>query len=480
MADLIRCRGALVAVAAVLLLSAHAGCASGPSVDELLRRSELSLACRAARTPDERVRVWSGILKELDLRVTARMLSDKEVRALFGKRAWPDVRRYRFVLVTRTSRISKRSWAAYEKDTLDLWGFKLRYGGEAFVFRRQGPKAILAMTPKISTGRSWSMGGLLLDGITRLLTFGRLDFSLRHRLAPKSRAKLLSGGAYWSRLATIFHHSVGKERCVTKGSRRTCRVLLVLATQDNYIGSWPNYDGRVDAIVFRRWGKQPCDHYANQVIPLAGGATVRERLAKTFAKGPVPLWKHARESWNWHPGRARQLRFDRRMAARRTKRLNALLAALRAEIGKPVTSAALKHALRLAGVAPEIRRFDDSFYYSYKSLGLSLRFVKPTSTLAAIFLYRGLADGFWEFGGTLPAGLRWSSTRAEVEKKLGRPSKEGGGRYLRYYSRYASLGLGFNYTSKSTTDLSNRIRVIVLSRALPKSSQPKPRPRPRP
>ncbi|KAI9484879.1 hypothetical protein BDB00DRAFT_852979 [Zychaea mexicana] len=83
---------------------------------------------------------------------------------------------------------------------------------------------------------------------------------------------------------------------------------------------------------------------------------------------------------------------------------------------------------------PVIKRFPDSTYYSYKSLGLSLSFT-PTRKgsdkllLDSIDIYNGhTRDGFQPFvGKEYPYGFTPQTQAHEIVSQLGEPDRKGGG-----------------------------------------------------
>jgi len=111
----------------------------------------------------------------------------------------------------------------------------------------------------------------------------------------------------------------------------------------------------------------------------------------------------------------------------------------------------------------EISKFDDSYYYNFKSIGLSMKF-DNSDKLTTIFVYSDSADGYRQFQGDLPYGLSFTNTRKEIESVLGTPDRSGGGEYFNCWSRYISKGIGFTYNSKNCNDLDAQIHHITISK----------------
>ncbi|KAI8142982.1 hypothetical protein BJV82DRAFT_644721 [Fennellomyces sp. T-0311] len=101
-------------------------------------------------------------------------------------------------------------------------------------------------------------------------------------------------------------------------------------------------------------------------------------------------------------------------------------------------------ARRLLGLPPDSdaiseylkeKRFPDSTYYSYKSLGLSLCFTPKNGTLAldSIDIYNGhTRDGFQPFTGSeYPYGITPETQAHEIVSQLGEPDRKGGGAQTR-------------------------------------------------
>lgn len=101
--------------------------------------------------------------------------------------------------------------------------------------------------------------------------------------------------------------------------------------------------------------------------------------------------------------------------------------------------------------------------YLCKSKGVELHMggINGTTVLHILLFAQG-ADGYSQYQGELPYGLSWSDTRAEVEQKLGLPSKSFGEGRLPYSVLYEDLGLQVNYDTPSMEDMSARIHHLVV------------------
>jgi len=109
----------------------------------------------------------------------------------------------------------------------------------------------------------------------------------------------------------------------------------------------------------------------------------------------------------------------------------------------------------------EISRHSDSYYYSFKSKGISLRF-NSDDILTTVFLYSEGADGFRQFQGKLPFGLTFLDKRKDIEKLLGYPEKMGGNGVIKFWVGYPSKALGITYNTKNVNNLNAKIYTIYL------------------
>ena len=139
-------------------------------------------------------------------------------------------------------------------------------------------------------------------------------------------------------------------------------------------------------------------------------------------------------------------------------------AALSSMLGKSINNAQVKTWLSELGACTEaiIDRFSDSYYYNFKSEGISLRFNNRDDELTTVFLYSEGADRFRKYQGVLPFGLSFQLTRKEVESILGPPEESGGDGIIDFWTSYRSKRIGITYDGKRTDDLNLRIRNISI------------------
>jgi hypothetical protein len=131
-------------------------------------------------------------------------------------------------------------------------------------------------------------------------------------------------------------------------------------------------------------------------------------------------------------------------------------------LGKKFKSKEVQAFLKTLPGKIEVAKFQECYFHSSRDGGISLRF-DTKDVLTTIFLYAEGAEQFKQYSGELPNGLTFALTRAEIEKKLGKPDKSGGAGVIEYWVSYPMLGIGVTYRSKSTTDLNNKIRHISVS-----------------
>lgn len=128
-------------------------------------------------------------------------------------------------------------------------------------------------------------------------------------------------------------------------------------------------------------------------------------------------------------------------------------------IGKDIRGAEIQEWLSEVEDSPEISRFDDVFFYSYKRYGISLRF-DVEEKLSGIFLYSEGADDYRQYQGELPFKLSFTLTRKEIEDILGKPNKSGGRGNIKYWVIYPSKGITITYNDKSIDNLNARIYTL--------------------
>jgi len=128
---------------------------------------------------------------------------------------------------------------------------------------------------------------------------------------------------------------------------------------------------------------------------------------------------------------------------------------LSSSLGKAAHSPEIEALVSKIGASPKISKYDDCYFYNFKSQGISLRFEKATGTLSAIFLYP-------EYEGGLLFGLTFHSTRSEVESLLGPPDPSGGNGVIDQWTNYPSKGL-YLMDGKRRDDLNVHISQLALT-----------------
>ena len=99
-----------------------------------------------------------------------------------------------------------------------------------------------------------------------------------------------------------------------------------------------------------------------------------------------------------------------------------------ASLGKHHNDGVVTNLLSSIGDNPEVMNLEIT-YYIYKKKGMNLVF-DENLMLSSIQLYPQGVDGYDEYTGDLPQGIRFHSSRAEVRSKFGNPTASGGGNVL--------------------------------------------------
>jgi hypothetical protein len=131
-------------------------------------------------------------------------------------------------------------------------------------------------------------------------------------------------------------------------------------------------------------------------------------------------------------------------------------------IGLEINSTEIQRFLNRFEDNPEINKYSDAYYYSYKSKGVGLRF-SNNDTLTAIFLYSEASDNFRQYQGDIPYNLQFTDTRKNVEEKLGPPDTNGGGGVINFYSIWDNKGVSIFYKTLDQEDMKNKIHHITIS-----------------
>ncbi|MGF1582547.1 MAG: TIGR02996 domain-containing protein [Gemmataceae bacterium] len=113
--------------------------------------------------------------------------------------------------------------------------------------------------------------------------------------------------------------------------------------------------------------------------------------------------------------------------------------------------------LRMIDGPPTIERYPDSARVFWNSLGLVLRF--HDNRLGTLYFLSGWPNGYCPYRGPLPYGLSFQDTRADVERKLGKPQIIDGDEVAESSVRYPHLDIGVSYSTKrQTKDAGDRIK----------------------
>jgi hypothetical protein len=133
-------------------------------------------------------------------------------------------------------------------------------------------------------------------------------------------------------------------------------------------------------------------------------------------------------------------------------------------LGKNINSAEMKTWLSSLG-KPEIlrSRLTESYYYNFKSKGISLFFNNANDTLRGIIFYSEGADDYRQFQGDLPFGLSFQNTRSEIESILGPPDKTDDGAGTNIWTSYNSKGIRIKYNTVRTDDMNARMYFIIIN-----------------
>lgn len=113
---------------------------------------------------------------------------------------------------------------------------------------------------------------------------------------------------------------------------------------------------------------------------------------------------------------------------------------------KPINSPNIKKFIKQLGNDYTVSQRSDSFYYSWKTKGISLRFNKQTNpnVLTTIFIYNQGADGFSKYPYEWPEKILPTDLREDVEKKIG--VIDG---IRDDYNTYPEFGIGLSYEKQS-------------------------------
>jgi hypothetical protein len=139
---------------------------------------------------------------------------------------------------------------------------------------------------------------------------------------------------------------------------------------------------------------------------------------------------------------------------------------LRGAIGKELHS---REVTELIGSLPglpygSVHRDGISVVAESAGVQLGVRSDALARTVETMYLMAPGADGFEGYGGELPSGLSMTDTRADVERKLGRPPQSFGGADFEYCALYPRLGLAVTFATRSPRVMDKPIRDVRLER----------------
>jgi len=134
--------------------------------------------------------------------------------------------------------------------------------------------------------------------------------------------------------------------------------------------------------------------------------------------------------------------------------------ALTAAIGKAADSKEVTALAKKWKSKPTVYTISKSrSAHQWKDQGVEMHF--KDNAVLVIFIYAANEKQEWtEYKGELPEGLKFSNTRADVEKKLGEPKESGGDNDTPYFASYPEKGLDIHYSSKDLKDKANKIHHI--------------------
>jgi hypothetical protein len=139
--------------------------------------------------------------------------------------------------------------------------------------------------------------------------------------------------------------------------------------------------------------------------------------------------------------------------------------ALHQAIGKEVGSVEVTQLIDSLPGLPYAFATRESISLLAEEAGLEFLVETTTWTVRTIFVNAPGVDGVDGYAGELPFGLSMANTRAEVERKLGRPPRSLGGGNSWFQAMYPRVGLSLTYATKSGRQADSPIRRLSLSKA---------------
>ena len=112
----------------------------------------------------------------------------------------------------------------------------------------------------------------------------------------------------------------------------------------------------------------------------------------------------------------------------------------------------VERCIQLIGENYEYDEVDEDSFYEFKRSGLGLKFRE--NKLVAIFLYGNNEEGFENYQGETPLGIKFEWSRAKVRERLGQPTKSGHAKAFKVltesiWDRYDFSGFLMNITYSS-------------------------------
>lgn len=130
-------------------------------------------------------------------------------------------------------------------------------------------------------------------------------------------------------------------------------------------------------------------------------------------------------------------------------------------LGRTLRSAEVaRFVARLPGL-PSIQEDEGGGRVDSREGGISLVYRGRRAGVRKVHLFGDAALGHHKYPGELPEGLSFADTRADVERKLGRPHISSGDKH--YSAMYPRLGLEVEYEAGPPRDPAVRVRLLTLT-----------------
>lgn len=135
-------------------------------------------------------------------------------------------------------------------------------------------------------------------------------------------------------------------------------------------------------------------------------------------------------------------------------------------LGKKLEQKEMQKFIDDLGEYPEIKKYENEFYYNFKNSGIAMRFDRKSRTLVMLYFYSDGKDGFRQYRGKLPFGLTFFDTLRETKQRLGKPGNQGCGTVSKYvatsdWMEYDSKGIGIDFAGVNC-DKSAQISIIYI------------------